>query len=279
MSPATRPALATPEQGYTEPQFVDVAGTPTAYRRSGSGVPVVYLHGHWATRRWLPFHEALARSVDLIAPEHPGFGESGPLPPAATSDDVVLHYRDFLDAVVGAPAHLVGYGLGAWFAADVATWFPERVASLTVIAPFGLRIPGQPIADIFLMNPADLMAAYYHGDPTPYADLVPGVGSPQQGGAEEFAQRYGELGSAAALIWNMRYDLKLERRLTRLEMPALVVTAGEDKIVPVGHGERWAELLSAKQVTIPDAGHAVVVEQPTAVADAIVELASEVASR
>jgi pimeloyl-ACP methyl ester carboxylesterase len=274
----TSTATAPRPAGYTEPTYVDVQGRRTAYRRAGAGAPVVYLHGHWATRRWLPFHEALSHGVDLIAPEHPGFGESAAFARPAGRDDLTLHHRDLIDTVVDAPVHLVGYGLGAWLAADVAVWFPERVASLSVIAPFGLRVPGAPIADIFLMNPAEMTATYYH-HPEGHAGLVPGVGTPDQGGVEEFAHRYGELGAAASLIWERRYDLKLESRLPRVDRPALVVSAAHDRVVPDAHGARWAELLSARRTTIADAGHAVVVEQPEAVAAAITGFVTEVSER
>ena len=37
----------------------------------------LYLHGSGLTRMWLPFYEQLSQSVDLLAPEHPGYGETG----------------------------------------------------------------------------------------------------------------------------------------------------------------------------------------------------------
>ena len=68
-----------PRNYYTEPERIDVAALPTAYRREGTGEPVLMLHGAGLTRMWLPFYAAAAKNCDFIAPEHPGFGET-PLP-------------------------------------------------------------------------------------------------------------------------------------------------------------------------------------------------------
>jgi pimeloyl-ACP methyl ester carboxylesterase len=171
--------------------------------------------------------------------------------------------------------HVAGYGLGAWLAADLAVWCPERVASLSVIAPFGLRVPGEPVADVFLLDPATYGEHYFGGDPVP-DDLVPGTGTPAQGGVEEWAQRYGEMGTAASLMWGRRYDLALERRLPQLAVPALVVDAEHDRVVPPAHAQRWTELLGARRVTVPGAAHALVVQQPERTADAVAQFVTEV---
>ena len=67
-------ANAIPRNYYTEPEMVEVNGLATAYRRKGAGEAVLFLHGAGFTRMWLPMYEQLSQSMDLIAPEHPGFG-------------------------------------------------------------------------------------------------------------------------------------------------------------------------------------------------------------
>ena len=80
-----------PKNHYTPPNFVDIGDTTVAYRRKGQGEPVVFLHGAGFTRMWLPMYERMAASVDFIAPEHPGMGET-PLPDWIDSfDDITLH--------------------------------------------------------------------------------------------------------------------------------------------------------------------------------------------
>ena len=78
------------------PEFIDVNGLTTAYRRKGSGEPVLFLHGAGSTRMWLPMYERFSQSVDFIAPEHPGFGETERPDWLQNFDDLVIHYDQLL---------------------------------------------------------------------------------------------------------------------------------------------------------------------------------------
>ena len=50
-----------------------------AYTRSGTGAPLVLLHGIGLDRRsWDPVVPALSRHFDVIAVDLPGFGASAP---------------------------------------------------------------------------------------------------------------------------------------------------------------------------------------------------------
>lgn len=262
-----------PTAGWTEPEAVDVAGTPVAVRRGGTGEPLLVFHGHFGTRRWMPLHARLAESVAVVAPEAPGFGSTPHQPWVRGYEDVVLLYRDLLDALELERVHLAGYGMGGWLAADLAVWFPERVASLSLLAPYGLRVPDAPLANIFLMNPAGFAEAYgLAGAPPDLVEgVVPGVATPAEGGPEEWAHRYGELGAAARLMWQWRYDLALEHRLPRLAargLRSLVVGGTQDKILPSAHLHRWAELLGARVAEV-EGGHAFPFTAPDATADAV----------
>ena len=102
-------AVARPSSPYySEPSHLLVGDLDVAYRRAGSGEPVLFLHGAGSTRMWLPFYERLSQSVDLIAPEHPGFGDTAFPDWLDGFDDLVLHYRDFLELLSLERVHLVG---------------------------------------------------------------------------------------------------------------------------------------------------------------------------
>jgi pimeloyl-ACP methyl ester carboxylesterase len=271
--------VARPARFWTEPEAVDVAGTPVAVRRGGSGETVLFLHGHWGTRRWLPLHERLAASVAVVAPEAPGFGSTPQQPWVRGYEDVVLLYRDLLDTLGLERVHVAGYGLGGWLGADLAVWFPERVASLSLLAPYGVRVPDAPLANIFLMNPAGFDEAYgLSGAAEEFVgDLVPGVATPAEGGPEEWAHRYGELGAAARLMWQWRYDLALEHRLPRLAargLTSLVVGGTQDKILPSAHLHRWAGLLGSRVVEV-EGGHAFPFTAPDRTAEIITQFVKE----
>jgi len=268
MSPqTTSPALAGLDH---PPAFVDVDGLRTAYRRRGNGPPILFLHGEQLAGRWLPFLEKLAGGHDVIAPDHPGFGDT-PMPPfLAGFDDLVLHYDGLLARLGIDSVHLVGHALGGWIAAELAVHYPRRFASLALLAPSGVRLPHVSSIDTFRMDGDEAVTSALNGRDERYAELFAPDRSP-----EGLIRRFSERATSARLAWNPRYDRKLDWRLRRVAAPALVLRPQEDRIVPVAASVRYAELLpDARMVTVEgDAreptSHLMHVERPDAVAELV----------
>lgn len=262
-----------PRNYYTDPEWIDVGGLPVAYRRKGTGEPTLFFHGAGFTRMWLPFHESLSDSVDVIAPEHPGYGETE-LPEWLDGfDDVVIHYDQMLDALELETVHLVGYSLGGWIAAEFASFYPKRLRSLTLMTPAGLRILGAPIPNPVAMMPDQFFELIFN-DKTNMPDYLPDFES-----LDEVVHQYGEMATLARLVWNPQYDLKLERRLERVTCPSLVVRAEHDRLIPDEMAERYAELLPESRIeTVAGTGHALAYEQPEQTAAVIGKFIQEVST-
>jgi pimeloyl-ACP methyl ester carboxylesterase len=230
---------------------------------------VLYLHGLGMTRRWLPFHEELAGHCDLIAPEHPGFGESELPDWLLGIDDVVLHYADLANVLDLPTFHLIGYSFGGWIAAELAVFYPERLRSLVLIEAMGLRVPGHTPADVFRMTHERYADALFNDDAASYDDYL------ADGNAKEtLIQWYAELTAMARVAWNPRYDYKLDRRLGRITCPTTVIAADEDRVMPRQHAERYAELIpNARLVTVSGerapTGHGIVAQEPVRLAEQI----------
>lgn len=249
-----------PRHFYTDPERLDVGEVRVAYRRKGQGEPVLYLHGNGFTRMWLPFHDKLAQSMDLIAPEHPGYGET-PMPDwLGGFDDLVLHYDEFLELLGLDTVHVVGYSVGGWLAAELAAFYPRRLRSLTLICPAGLRVPGQPAPNLMALTTEAVWEALFD-DPRNAEQVKPDYES-----VEEIVHLYGEATTFARLAWNPQYDVALERRLRRVGCPALVIRAERDRVIPDAVAERYADLLRARKEQVGATGHAIAVERPDAVA-------------
>lgn len=257
---------------YTAPSFVDVRGLKTAYRRKGNGVPVVYLHGAGLTRRWLPFHEELSKSVDLIAPEHPGYGDT-PFPSWLDNfADVVIHYAEFLDNLGLGKVHLVGHSFGGWIAAEIAAFYPERLASLQLIAPAGLK--GAFRHDIFRQTGEEVLERIFNGKADKYPEYIDN-GDP----VEAIVHSYEESITLARLMWQPRHDVKLERRLGRVRAPTQVILAEDDRVINNDVAKKYAEIISgAKVTTITNPGeptsHLAFVQAPVKLAQLIGTFAS-----
>ncbi len=261
---------------YTEPDVVDVRGLPVAYRRKGTGPPALFLHGAGSTRLWLPFYEQLSASLDLVAPEHPGFGDT-PTPEWLEGfDDLVLHYRDVLDVLELDRVHLIGFSLGGWIAADIAIFAPDRVKSLTLISPAGLRMPEAPMTDFLRMPPEQIPDLLFNGEAQHYLEFLPAPGD-----LDAVIRGYGEATTFARLAWNPRYDRKLDHRLARVTCPALVLEPDEDRLIPNAHYARWVELLPNARLEKVSGeqrptGHGLIMQEPVRAAEAIVRFIEEV---
>ncbi|OLT21327.1 hypothetical protein BJF78_34315 [Pseudonocardia sp. CNS-139] len=235
--------------------------------REGRGRPTLFLHAAGGAGAWSPFHELVSERADLVAPDHPGFGGSDDLPELRDVDDLVYHYLDLLDRMELDQVDLVGASFGAWVAAELAVHSPHRVRRLVLLGPIGLRVPEEPVADLFLMSPPELVRALFHRPELVEAALA------AEPDLDQVLRSYRELGALARYAWRpFLNNPKLERRLRRITAPTLVVAAAGDRIVPRVHCERYAAAVpDAELVVVDGCGHALHNEDPAAVASVVTD--------
>ncbi|HTX07387.1 MAG TPA: alpha/beta hydrolase [Solirubrobacteraceae bacterium] len=260
------PSTASEPVAHVPVRRIDVRGLEVAYRRRGEGPPLLYMHGLGLSQRWLALYERLSRGCDVVVPDHPGFGDSAPAAWMRDFDDLVLHYAELADLLGLGAFHLVGHSFGGWVAAEFASFYPERVTSLTLVTPLGLRVPGEAPADLFRMGTEARLELMFNGR----AEAFFGRGTDEER-LERLLQDYADLTAFGRFAWNPRYDIRLDRRLGRIMSPALVIGAEEDRVLPASHIARYAELLPNARVAVvgergTPTGHAVVAEEPEAVA-------------
>jgi pimeloyl-ACP methyl ester carboxylesterase len=118
--------------------------TSLNHRRSGSGEPLVLIHGIGGELCiWELVLDRLAQSFDVIALDLPGFGNS----PALAEDveptprRLAAAVASFLDELGIERAHVAGNSLGGWVALEMAK--ARRTRSVTALCPAGLW--GAPI--------------------------------------------------------------------------------------------------------------------------------------
>jgi pimeloyl-ACP methyl ester carboxylesterase len=252
-----------------EEEFLELGGGRVHLLRGGTGEPVLFLHAAGGAGTWLPIHELVASAgFQVIAPDHPGFGKSDEFPEADAVDDLVFHYLDVLDALGLDRPHVVGASFGGWIAAELAVHAPHRVGSLTLLSAAGLRLPEHPVADLFLMPPAKVASVVFHNPPPPAPAPAPG----QAPDLDAIIAAYREATALARFCWvPFMSDPKLERRLRRVTAPTLVVAPSDDRLIPVEHAKRYAELIpGAAYAEVPDCGHAMYFEKPEEFASAVV---------
>ena len=247
-----------PNDAPTE-EYLELAGGRVHYFRGGSGEPVLFLHAAGGAGTWLDFHGLLAAAgFDVIAPDHPGFAKSDDFPLVEAMDDLVYHYLDVLDALGLDRVHVVGASFGGWVAAELAVAASHRLRSLVLMSAAGLRLPDHPVPDLFLMPPPRLMETLFHGPPPAPEDAT---AAPD---IDTVLAVYRDNTALARFCWAPYLsNPKLERRLHRISVPTLVVAPSDDRLIPVAHARRYAELIGgARFAEVPDSGHAMYFERP-----------------
>lgn len=106
--------------------------------RSGSGTPLVLLHGLTGSWRvWRPLLPALEARHDVFAPSLPGHAGAGPLPESfsVSMSAVADELERQLDSAGIETAHIVGNSLGGWLAIELGR--RGRARSVTALSPGG----------------------------------------------------------------------------------------------------------------------------------------------
>jgi haloalkane dehalogenase len=142
---------------------LDVLAHRMAYRSTGAGEPIVFLHGNpTSSLLWADVMNDLADSYRCIALDLMGMGASEKLPGVGDERYRLSEHARFLDAALhalgldiadgGQPLVLVGHDWGAVLAIDCARRHPDRVRAIAYseagVVPLSWREgtgPDQPL--------------------------------------------------------------------------------------------------------------------------------------
>ncbi len=103
---------------------------------SGSGDPLVLIHGGWgSTARWALIVDGLAESFHVVNYDRRGHGGSQANLVPATRRDQEDDLAALIESLDIAPAHLVGNSFGASIALGVAARHPDLVRSVSAHEP------------------------------------------------------------------------------------------------------------------------------------------------
>ena len=259
-----------------DPTRLVVRDTPVNVLRTGSGPPLLYLHGAGAGGRWLGFQQKLAERFDVIAPTHPGHAGAPPAEWIEHISDLAFHYLDLMDTLDLPRVHLVGASLGGWVAAEMATFASHRLASLVLIDPVGIKVEGWIYPFLFGMDLMDVVGMIFR-NPVAAMALAPADLS-----IDTIVEMYRQSTAVARVAWNpYLYDPLLRRRLARITAPTLLAWGAHDRLAPLQCAEAWCrEIPGATLRVFDDSGHVPQIEEPDAVAAAVAEFcASREATR
>jgi pimeloyl-ACP methyl ester carboxylesterase len=234
----------------------NVRGTQVRLMRQGSGEPLLFLHGAGGFGPWGEFHQALSNHFDVMVPEHPGFGDPDNGAFIRNIADMAMYYLDFLDGLHAGAVHLVGTSLGGWIAAEVAIRNSSHLASLSLLAPAGIRVKGVPIGDNFIWSPEEALRNLFFDQS--YADALLATAPADEEVDRQLISRF----MAARLGWEPRwFNPSLRKWLHRIQVPSLVLWGAQDQLFPAVYAQHWGESIPGARVrTVDNAGHLMHVE-------------------
>lgn len=228
-------------------------------QRSGSGRPIVLLHG-WCLNRqlWMYAEEALAGEFQILMPDLAGFGSSGALSGPNTFERHADDVLDLLNEYKLTGATLVGFAFGAAIAMTAASQDAERIDGVVLV--------GIPSAAC-----------------QPYSKMAKAIRRDWPDFAHRSAQAvFGNSPSRATIDWvesmfvGTRLPVALEslqqleyfepvRLAPRVPVRALYVHADKDDVAPRRIGEACvAASGNAELAVVENCGHLIVIEQKDA---------------
>lgn len=243
----------------------DHVGGKIAWRESGAGRPVLFLHGLGGTRiSWGPQLRGLSSRFRCIAWDMPGYGDSAPLVPL-TYRSIADQLVDFLDTLQIERADLVGLSFGGMHALHTAIAHPDRVGRMVLAdtsPAFGMD--GTTRDEWVEARFAPLNNGQTVGDIA--ETVVDAITAVQLNGQvrEETVTAFSQIGSPGfrAAVECLPTN-NIRGQLQSISHPSLVIVGELDEETPVSYAQALADGLVNAQIEVLDGvGHLSPAEDP-----------------
>lgn len=247
---------------------VEVNGMQIYYEVSGSGDPLVILHGAYMTIPSMgEIIPALAKTHKVYALEFQGHGRTNDIDRPITYPNLADDVAAFMDAIELEKADIFGYSMGAAAGLQLAIRHPEKVDQL-VAASVAYDVSGwQPAFTAFIPQMAPEMF----------------VGTPMEDEYKKLAvNKDGFRALVEKLIALEKEPMAWEADVKKLETPILII-AGDADVSTLEHnvalfrllgggvmGDMGEPLPASRLAVLPATSHTAVINQ-TALLHALIE--------
>lgn len=263
--------------------------SPINYVRSGSGEPVVLIHGiaHWG-RAWEPVPSILSETHDVITLDLPGNGASPPpnAPQNYSMPSIVDQLRDFFDDLGLDKPHVAGSSLGGYLALMLAE--QGSVSSCTTFSPAGFYTRPETMwagGWLMMMKAGSVLPKFalrklaaHDRSRAHMMSLI--YAHPQRMDADRCV---GEIINTrtSPSFWHHYFTMASADRLRgNPDVPTTIAWGRQDKLLLPAQAVRARRYMPhARHVWIDDAGHCPMLDQPHQVAALIRETSASSTSR
>lgn len=276
---------------WTSETTVDAAGVPIFFRETGSGPPIVLLHGFPETGRcWRGVTSRLGATFRVLVPDLPGYGRSG-RPKAFDAATLARTIVAFMAAAAAPRATVVGHDWGGGIAYRMAGSHPDAVERLVVVdSPYreldlkrgwymlAFNVPVLPelaftasrgrIVDVFLRLGASQPGTFNEETRAAYRRALRPLDRRRN------ALAYYRTMTRHALLRAARRSAGASP--ARIRCPTMIVWGEDDPAVPVTLVRGIArDIPQARVETLPGIGHFVPEEAPEQLARLIVDFGAQ----
>lgn len=277
--------------GSLRQKSVQAGGLEVWYLEGGvqpDAPAVVLLHGFAGDKEnWSEVGKLLvAGGFRVVVPDLPGFGQNAKHPDL--SYDVTSQakrVRAFIQKLGLDSFHLVGHSLGGSIAAAVAYAAAEEVASLTLIEPFGVRVPYESELDKLLANDRNPMVI---ANSTAYNNLLDFVFHERPDMPAALKKHRAEQAAQNRVfylkVWKETREGEranlLDLLLPVIKIRTLVIQGAESQVVhPATPGVIQTMMSEARIVTLDGCGHFPMMEKAAETADLLADFVQSMLQR
>lgn len=233
------------------------------YKRSGSGRPLVLVHGFLGgIAEWDALFAHFTRSYDVIAVDLPGFGGSAAIPAPSTLTGFAELIAGLLDALAIERCALLGHSLGSMIAQQFALDHRHRVERLVLYGAASTgTLPGRFETFDATIERFERVGIAQGGEPIIASWFVAGRGHP---GYRTY-RKMAEAAVTATAIATLRAiaQWQVTDRVGSIDAPTLVIGGDRDRSTePAEQFRLWRGLPSGQLCILPNCAHAAHLEQP-----------------
>ena len=241
---------------------VQVSGTPVEVFSggSGSGRPLLFLHGGGGFGTYDPTSSPMAEGRTVYAPSIPGFFGT-PRPGWIYSITDVAHFTLELARELGLDDYVVaGHSIGGWIAAEMAAMGGSDINGLILIDAAGIRPSNSEIAEVMMVGAATrLQLAFHNPEQVPHYEHFTRELTPV-----EVTSDHSNREMLSRLAWKpYLHNPSLPHYLTKVQARTLIVWGANDAIIPLECGEIFRGSIPGSQLSIiNECGHSPQMEKP-----------------
>ena len=238
-----------------------------AYDDTGSGAPVILVHGYPFNRSlWTGQVAALSKTHRVITPDLRGFGDSESSSGVATMTRMAEDLVGLMDALGISTATFGGLSMGGYVVLAFCKRFAARISGL-VLADTRAQADTEEAKQVRAQQSEQVLTSGMSGIAD--AMLPKLLTSETVSKRPDVVKRVRDMmlqtqpeGAAAALM-GMAAREDLTSLLPQISVPALIIVGREDTITPVADSEKMHEKIpGSRLVVIENAAHVSNIEQP-----------------